>query len=159
MAEDHRCGSRSESERGSGTVLVLALVIFTGFLMVVCLALANAILARHRVEAAADLVALAAAADLPGVGAAPGLGPGAAPGLGPGVAPGLGPGVAPGLGLAGTCPGAQRVAQANAVRLAQCRSLGDGSVLVGVQATTAGRGLLVLFGPARAQARAGVAGP
>jgi secretion/DNA translocation related TadE-like protein len=51
-------------DRGSGTVLMLALVIFSGFLVLVTAVLAAAIVARHRAEAAADLAALAAASGL-----------------------------------------------------------------------------------------------
>jgi secretion/DNA translocation related TadE-like protein len=59
-------GSEPIAERGSGTVLMLLLVFFSGFLVVVGSALANAILVRHRVAAAADLAALAAAGGPPG---------------------------------------------------------------------------------------------
>jgi secretion/DNA translocation related TadE-like protein len=52
---------RPRPDQGSGTVLMLVLVIFSGFLIAVTVALADAVLARHRAAAAADLAALAAA--------------------------------------------------------------------------------------------------
>ena len=59
-----RVGMRGERELGSGTLLMLAVVMFSGFLVLVTGALASAIVARHRAEAAADLAALAAASRL-----------------------------------------------------------------------------------------------
>jgi secretion/DNA translocation related TadE-like protein len=53
------------------------------------------------------------------------------------------------------CERARRVAAANAGRLVQCRILGDGSVLVGVELAASNGGPL---GPARGSARAGRAG-
>jgi secretion/DNA translocation related TadE-like protein len=57
------------AERGSGTVLMVVLVMAAGFLITVTLALAGAIVARHRAGAIADLSALAAASGPPGPGA------------------------------------------------------------------------------------------
>ena len=48
-------------DRGSGTVLMLAVTAVAGFLTMVTLMLAAAVLARHRAGAIADLSALAAA--------------------------------------------------------------------------------------------------
>ena len=58
-----RCIDRGE--RGSGTVLALTLVMMAGFLAAVVAMLGEVIVARHRVQAAADLSALAAAAGWP----------------------------------------------------------------------------------------------
>ena len=54
------------TERGSGTVLMLVLMTMAGFLIMVTLLLASAIVARHRAGAIADLSALAAASGPPG---------------------------------------------------------------------------------------------
>jgi secretion/DNA translocation related TadE-like protein len=59
-------GSRRVRDRGSGTLLMLAVVMFGGFLVLVSAALADAIVARHRAESAADLAALAAAGGFTG---------------------------------------------------------------------------------------------
>lgn len=53
-----------QRERGSGTLLMLAVVMFSGFLVLLTTVLADALVARHRAEAAADLAALAAASRL-----------------------------------------------------------------------------------------------
>jgi secretion/DNA translocation related TadE-like protein len=114
------------SERGSGTVLILVAVIFGGFLIVVCLTLADAILARHRASAAADLAALAAAGEWAGPGAG-----------------------------SGACDQARRVAETNGAQLEECRPLADGSVRVTVTAELGGGRRSGLLGSARARARAG----
>jgi secretion/DNA translocation related TadE-like protein len=53
-----------DCDRGSGTLLMLAVVMLSGFLVLLTTVLANALVARHRAEAAADLAALAAASKL-----------------------------------------------------------------------------------------------
>ena len=55
-----------QTERGSGTVLMVVAIAMTGFLITVILVLASAIVARHRAGAIADLSALAAAGGSPG---------------------------------------------------------------------------------------------
>ena len=57
---DQRCRSR-QLERGSGTVLAMALVGAMAALLVAGLALGSAVAASHRARAAADLGSLAAA--------------------------------------------------------------------------------------------------
>jgi secretion/DNA translocation related TadE-like protein len=130
-------------QRGSGTVLMLILVFLAGFLIVVCLGLADAVLARHRASAAADLAALAAAGESAAAGGASdenGVGGGGAAGS-----------------LPGACRQAEQVAEANAGHLEECHLLGDGSVTVRV--SVSGRGLARLLGPGQARARAGVGSP
>jgi secretion/DNA translocation related TadE-like protein len=63
---DRRPGAwrgRASPERGSGTVLVIALVGLAGLLAVLVAAVASVTVARHRAAAAADLAALAAVGD------------------------------------------------------------------------------------------------
>lgn len=55
-----------ERDRGSGTVLMVAVLSMAGVLITITLGLASAIVARHRAGAIADLSALAAAAGPPG---------------------------------------------------------------------------------------------
>ncbi|WP_369069647.1 Rv3654c family TadE-like protein [Kineococcus terrestris] len=122
-------------DRGSGTVLVLALgcVALTALLLV--LALGGAVVARHRAASAADLAALAAADVLLGrAGGEP-------------------------------CERAARVVTAHGAAapdaaapvLVACAPAADGSVLVRVAVPVSGP--LGALGPARAAARAGAADP
>lgn len=154
-------------ERGSGTVLMINLVVLAGLLIAVILSLEGAIVTRHRAGAAADLAALAAVSNSAGaVGPLTGsnavgpnglVGPNDTVGLnGVGrvsdvVGPDGASGVAGAVG-APDCAQAGRVATANRGRLVACRPLADGSVVVEVE-STAGR--LALFGTALASARAG----
>jgi hypothetical protein len=137
------------------------LVILGGFLMAVTLALAGAILQRHRAAAAADLAALAAVdASASGSFGTPATGSDsnsvdASPGAS--VANAVGSPEEPTVpGSSNGCDAASRVATANNVQLDGCRWLSDGSVLVGVQAPA---GSLRLFGMldlrVRASSRAG----
>ncbi|WP_432547028.1 Rv3654c family TadE-like protein [Kineococcus sp. SYSU DK004] len=122
-------------DRGSGTVLVLALgcVALTALLLV--LALGGAVLARHRAASAADLAALAAADVL--LGRAGGV----------------------------PCERAGRVVAAHGAAapgaavpaFVECAPAADGSVLVRVAVPVTGP--LGALGPARAAARAGAAAP
>jgi hypothetical protein len=145
------------------------LVILGGFLMAVTLALAGAILQRHRAAAAADLAALAAVdASAGGLLGMPGIGSGGdsvrastdastdASASASVADPAGGPEGATAPGSSNGCDEARRVAAANDVQLDVCRWLSDGSVLVGVQAPAAS---LRLFGlldlRVRASSRAG----
>lgn len=117
-------------DRGSGTVLVLALVLVVVTLAGTADLLGRAVLARHRAEAAADLAALAGAAVLTdpfGAGAS-----------------GQGP-----------CSRAARVSGLNAARMTRCVSGADSSVEVEVGVDLPG--VLAPMGPARARSRAGPA--
>jgi secretion/DNA translocation related TadE-like protein len=58
-------GTAGMRERGSGALLMIAVVALAGFLTLVGGALAAAVVARHRAESAADLAALAAAGPSP----------------------------------------------------------------------------------------------
>jgi len=58
--------SLTQTERGSGTVLMLVAMTMAGFLITVILVLASSIVARHQAGAIADLSALAAASESPG---------------------------------------------------------------------------------------------
>ncbi|HTI25450.1 MAG TPA: Rv3654c family TadE-like protein [Kutzneria sp.] len=58
------CGQGIRSERGSATVLVAGMTVVLMMLVVLGLQLGGAVLTRHRVAAAADLAALAAAGQL-----------------------------------------------------------------------------------------------
>lgn len=123
-----------DRDRGSGTVLVLALVgflvAFTGFVA----AVGAAVVARHRAEAAADLAALAAASGV-ALWAASGVGLSAA-------------------ANPAACARAAAVARAGGATVTRCDVLDDSSVLVEVVVVVSvpalGRRL-----PARARARAG----
>ena len=127
----------ADPERGSATVLMLAVAGLAGFLIMVTLVTAGAIVARHRAGAIADLAALAAAG---------------APGPGSGALSLDGGAFGPDGGAfdPDACARARRVAAANAGRLTGCRFPGDGSVVVDVELPV--RGLPV---PARGSARAG----
>ncbi len=118
-------------DRGSGTVLVAALLVVVAGLASAVAALGHAVLARHRAEAAADLAALAAA----GVLAEPfGGSPESSV-------------------VSSPCRRADAVAIANGARLQRCDPVGDGSVTV--QVTVPVAGVLARWGPASATARAG----
>lgn len=98
----------ASDDAGSGTVLVVGLVAVVASLAVALALLAQATVARHRAEAAADLAALAAADVL--LGRAPG----------------------------DACGRAERVAALNGARLVACRPAGDGSVVVDAVVTPGG---------------------
>ena len=59
-------GDREMNDRGSGTVLMAVLMLVTGVLVALVLALGGVVVARHRAGAIADLAALAAAGEPPG---------------------------------------------------------------------------------------------
>ncbi|MDO5712163.1 MAG: flp pilus-assembly TadE/G-like family protein [Micrococcales bacterium] len=115
-----------QSERGSGTVLALAILLAISSLLVAAVLYGAVVIATHRARSAADLAALAASARL-------------LEGDSPGVA----------------CAQAARVAQVNGGRILACRvaKAREGTVEteVGVELPRACRGL----GSARAVARAG----
>lgn len=96
-------GRRAPHESGSGTVLALGLVAVLASLVLVCVALGAAVVARHRAAAAADLAALAGADR--SLGRVPGV----------------------------PCAAADSAARANDAQLTGCRVDGDGSVMVNVQ--------------------------
>ena len=63
-----RARTSDEEERGSGTVLVLALCGILGLSAVAAVGVAGAVEARHRAGSAADLAALGGVPHLPDVG-------------------------------------------------------------------------------------------
>lgn len=63
MRRPRRAGARG-GDSGSATIWLLSLLCLVGFAATAALAVAGAIAARHRAEAAADLAALAAAGRL-----------------------------------------------------------------------------------------------
>lgn len=128
---DRGSGDRGSGDRGSGTVLALTVVMLAGLLLVMVSAVGQAVLARHRAQAAADLAALAAASAQPTGGTAP--------------------------GSADACSEAARVASANGARLAGCRAGAD--VVVRVRVGPSGSGPLPALAPAEGSARAGPAAP
>lgn len=94
-------GGGSCQERGSGTVLMVAVVAVLFLLTVAGVAVASAVLAMHRARAAADLAALSGAVAL-----------------------------AQGQPSSSACGAARVVAARNGAVLRDCRAGADGSVLV-----------------------------
>src|SRR5207248_2436843 len=92
------------SERGSGSILVLAVAVVIGFAGLSCVAVTRTLTVRHEVAGAADLAALAAAS-----AATECLTSGRCP-------------------LGGGCAEAARIARANGAHLAQCTLGGIGPV-------------------------------
>ncbi len=133
-------GARRDAERGSGTVLVLALVAAAATGLVMLTLLASAQGGRSAAQSAADLAALAAASEVAG-GFSGVAGPAAA---GSGAGPSAGDG---GL-LAAACAIGRATAEANGCLLTSCDGHGAGVVEV----TTSRR---TVAGVARAVARAG----
>ena len=113
---------KATGDRGSGTVVIAALLAFAGFMIAVTGALAVAIVARHRAGAIADLAALAAASGESE----------SESGAGP------------------DCSRAHWVTEANGGQVVDCRILADGSVQVEVAVRTPGRGPGRATGSARA---------
>lgn len=127
---------RPGPDRGSATVLVLALVLVCGFLATAVTGLATAVLARHRAQAAADLGALAGADVL--------------------LARAGGDVLLARAGGAAACTRAAQVARANGAGLRGCLVRGL-DVLVATSVRPAGP--VGRLGSARARARAGPGPP
>ncbi len=114
------------SERGSGTVLALAIVLVVATLLVVMVLYGAVVLATHRARTAADLAALTASTRL-----------------------------LDGASDAGACAEAERVARANGGRILVCRAGAGAPGTVETAVSVELPAALRRLGPAYAVARAG----